>query len=108
MNNNLNENINISGDFNGTLNFGSVPIPSEPIKEKFCADVIWEGKLYRMEFSAESRHLPSKNNLTQDIQEEYPGAMVHNIYPAGYTSNRTYQVTGLKRYQPEKLTWAQE
>jgi len=108
MNNNLNENINISGDFNGTLNFGSTPIQSEPIKEKFCADIIWEGKLYRMEFSAQSRNLPSKNELTQDIQEEYPGAMVHNIYPEGYTSNRTYQVTGLKRYQPEKLTWTQE
>ena len=106
MNNNLSENINISGDFNGTLNLGSIPYQFEPVKEKFMADVIWEGKLYRMEFSAESRNLPSRENLTSDIQEEYPGAMVHNIYPSGYTSNRTYQVTGMRRYQPERLTWS--
>ena len=105
MNNNLNENINISGDFNGTLNFGSIPLEPKSVKEKFSADVIWEGKLYRMEFSADSKNLPSKGELTSDIQEEYPGAMVHNIYPSGYVSNRSYQVTGMKRYQPEKLSW---
>ena len=102
------ENINVTGDFNGNLYIGgSQPPQPHQVKEKFSADIIWEGKLYRMDFSSDSRNLPSKNDLTTEIQEEYPGAMVHNIYPSGYISNRTYQVTGMKRYQPERLTWGE-
>jgi len=44
----LSESINIAGDFNGNLymNGGSQP---EQATESFLADVVWEGKLYRIE-----------------------------------------------------------
>ena len=43
----LSESVNIAGDFNGNLYIGG----SEPevTKESFVADVVWEGKIYRME-----------------------------------------------------------
>ena len=45
----LQESITINGDFNGTLNVGgSQPEPEQP-QESFFADVVWEGKMYRLE-----------------------------------------------------------
>ena len=93
----LSESITINGDFNGTLNMGgSQP---EQAKESYFADVVWEGKIYRMEIEGS---MPSKNELTEQLQGEYPGAIVHNIYP-GSEPNR---IKSSSRYQPEKLTWS--
>jgi hypothetical protein len=65
----LSESVNISGDFNGNLYINS----SEPevTKESFFADVVWEGRLYRMEVEG---GMISKNELAEQLQGEYPGA----------------------------------
>ena len=95
----LSESVNISGDFNGNLYINS----SEPevTKESFVADVVWEGKIYRMEIEGE---IMSKNELAENLQREYPGAIVHNIYPA---SQQISKIKNVQRYQPEKLTWGE-
>jgi len=93
------ESVNISGDFNGNLYMNS---PSQPIetKESFLADVVWEGKLYRMEIEG---NIINKNSLTEQLQREYPGAIVHNIYPI---SKNPVTVKNSQRYRPESLTWS--
>jgi hypothetical protein len=95
----LSESVNISGDFNGNLYINS----SEPevTKESFVADVVWEGKIYRMEVEGT---MMSKNDLAEHLQGEYPGAIVHNIYPA---SPQTSRIKNVQRYQPERLTWSE-
>jgi len=45
----ISESINIAGDFNGNLYVNGSENQSEPVGESFVADVIWEGKLYRLE-----------------------------------------------------------
>lgn len=93
----LQESITINGDFNGTLNVGgSQP---EQASESFFADVVWEGKLYRLEIEGS---MLSKNELAEQIQGEYPGAMVQNIYPGASPS----KIKSSKRYQPERLSWS--
>lgn len=93
----LSESITINGDFNGTLNVGgSQP---EQASESFFADVVWEGKLYRLEIEGS---MLSKNELVEQIQGEYPGAIVHNIYPNSGSS----KVKSAQRYRPERLTWS--
>jgi hypothetical protein len=93
----LQESITINGDFNGTLNVGgSQP---EQAQESFFADVVWEGKLYRLEVEGK---MLSKNELAEQIQGEYPGAMVHQIYPG----NSPSKIKNAQRYQPERLTWS--
>jgi hypothetical protein len=95
----LSESVNIAGDFNGNLYIGG----SEPevTKESFVADVVWEGKIYRMEVEGS---MMSKNELAEELQGEYPGAIVHNIYPS---TNQTSKIKNVQRYQPEKLTWSE-
>ena len=95
----LSESVNIAGDFNGNLYIGG----SEPevTKESFVADVVWEGKIYRMEVEGS---MMSKNELAEELQSEYPGAIVHNIYPS---TNQTSKIKNVQRYQPEKLTWSE-
>ena len=93
----LSESITINGDFNGTLNVGgSQP---EQAQESFFADVVWEGKIYRLEVEGK---MLSKNELAEQIQGEYPGAMVQNIYPG----NSPSIIKSSQRYQPEKLSWS--
>ena len=95
----LSESVNISGDFNGNLYINSSE--QEVTKESFVADVIWEGKLYRMEVGGS---MMSKTQLAEELQSEYPGAIVHNIYPS---TNQTSKIKNVQRYQPEKLTWGE-
>ena len=95
----LTESITINGDFNGTLNVGgSQPEPEQP-QESFFADVMWEGKLYRLEVEGA---MLSKNELAENLQGDYPGAIVHNIYPQTTSS---LKIKSSQRYQPERLTW---
>ena len=94
----LSESITINGDFNGTLNVGgSQP---EQAAESFFADVVWEGKIYRLEIEGS---IPSKNELAENLQGEYPGAVVHNIYPA---SKSSVNIKSSQRYRPERLSWS--
>ena len=94
----LSESITINGDFNGTLNVGgSQP---EQASESFFADVVWEGKIYRMEIEGS---MPSKNELAEQLQGEYPGAVVHQIYPA---TSSSLNIKSSQRYRPERLSWS--
>lgn len=99
----LSESITIQGDFNGTLNIGGETPQPQKVGEDLVADIVWEGKLYRMEICSEK--VLSREELGEQIQSDYPGAIVHNIYPAQYNSNSALRITGIKRYQPEKLSW---
>ena len=94
----LSESVNISGDFNGNLYINSSEL--EIAKESFFADVVWEGKMYRLEVEGK---MLSKNELAEQIQGEYPGAIVHNIYPGQVNNSR---IKNAQRYQPERLSWS--
>ncbi len=93
----LKESITINGDFNGTIVMGgSQP---EQARESFFADVVWEGKIYRLEVEG---GMMSKSDLTEHIQGEYPGAIVHQIYPV---VEKNSNIKNSKRYHPAKLDW---
>jgi hypothetical protein len=96
----ISESINISGDFNGTLNINSQPT-SQQVGEEFSVDFVWQGSIYRVEMISENG-IPTKNELTTQLQSEYPGAIIHNIYPA---TQRVENVTKVNRYHPSKLEW---
>jgi hypothetical protein len=96
----ISESITINGDFNGTLNVGSSQ--PEEASESFFADVVWEGKMYRMEVEGKEM---TRNELAEQLQDEYPGAIVHNIYPASNQSS--LKIKNTQRYQPEKLSWGE-
>ena len=97
----LSESINIAGDFNGNLYINGSEQQSEPATESYFADVVWEGKIYRMEIEGS---VLSKNELAEQLQGEYPGAIVHNIYPS--QSQSSLKIKSSQRYHPEKLTWS--
>jgi hypothetical protein len=97
----LSESINIAGDFNGNLYVNSSDVPSQPVGESFVADVVWEGKLYRME---DEGKMMTKNKLTEHLQNQYPGAIVHNIYPV---TENSVTVKNAQRYRPERLSWSE-
>ena len=94
----ISESINISGDFNGNLYMNA----SQPeiTKESFLADVVWQGRLYRMEVEGK---MLNKNELAEQLQREYPGAIVHNIYPV---TENSLTVKNAQRYRPERLSWS--
>ena len=96
----LSESINISGDFNGTLIVGN-DSPQQRVSEEFYADVVWQGSLYRMKIETDNG-LPSSNKLTEQLQSQYPGAIVHQIYPV---VQEDIKVKDSKRYHPAKLEW---
>jgi hypothetical protein len=95
----LSESVNISGDFNGNLYINSSEPQQEPVGESFLADVVWQGKVYRLEVEG---YMMDKNSLAEQLQDEYPGAIVHNIYPQASSS---IKIKNSQRYQPERLTW---
>jgi hypothetical protein len=95
----LTESITINGDFNGTLNVGGSSQP-ESATESYVADVVWEGKIYRLEIEGT---MPSKNELAEQLQDEYPGAVVHNLYPSTTSS---LKIKSSQRYRPERLSWS--
>lgn len=97
----LSESINIAGDFNGNLYINGSETQPEQTQESFLADVVWQGKIYRMEVEGK---MMSKNELAEQLQDEYPGAIVHNIYP---NSTSSVKVKNAQRYQPERLTWGE-
>ena len=93
----LSESITINGDFNGTLNVGASQ--PEHTQESFFADVVWEGKMYRLEVEGA---MISKNELAEQIQDEYPGAIIHQIYPS---TEKSLNIKRAQRYQPERMSW---
>ena len=94
----LQESITINGDFNGTLNVGSSQ-PEQQQDESFSADIVWEGKIYRLEVGGP---MMSKSELAEHLLNKYPGAIIHNIYPGSPQS----RIKSAQRYRPEKLNWS--
>ena len=97
----MSESINISGDFNGNLYINSQQETPQQVGESYVADVMWMGSLYRMQLVTKSG-LPSKQDLGEQLQREYPGAIVHNIYPA---EEKNLNIKNVQRYHPSKLEW---
>ena len=76
----LSESVNIAGDFNGTLHVHSDGKTAEPVGETYSADIIYNGELFRIEVLSETG-VPAYDELTYMLQDDYPGAMVQQIYP---------------------------
>lgn len=98
----LSEGVNISGNASiGTLIVNGSDTSPSSVGEQFYADFMWEGKLYRVEMEGT---MLSKNEIAEHLQTEYPGAIVHNVYPI-HTDN-TLNIKNTRRYQPERLSWS--
>ena len=97
----LSEAVSIAGDFNGNLYINNSEPESQPVGEEYVADFVWEGSIYRLEIT--SNGIPSKLNLAERLQTEYPGAIVHQIYPAILKTD--LNISSTKRYHPSKLEW---
>ena len=97
----ISESVNISGDFNGNLYINSSQQEQQSVGEEYVADVLWNGNLYRMELTSNTG-IPSKQSLGEQLQTEYPGAIVHQIYPM---LEKNYNIKNKKRYHPSKLEW---
>jgi len=96
----ISESINIAGNFNGNLYMNGSESQSESVGESFIADIVWEGKMYRLEVEGS---MMNKNALAEQLQGEYPGAVVHNIYP---TISSSLNIKSSQRYRPERLSWS--
>jgi hypothetical protein len=96
----ISESVNISGDFNGNLYINSQP-EQQQVGEEYVADVLWNGSLYRMELTT-SNGIPSKRDLGEQLQSDYPGAVVQQVYPS---EQKNSNIKNTKRYHPSKLEW---
>ena len=96
----ITEAVNIAGDFTGNLYINSSPEPQQ-VGEEYVADVMWNGSLYRLEMVTKNG-LPSKKELGEQLQANYPGAVVHQIYPI---TEKNLNIKNAKRYHPSKLEW---
>lgn len=100
----LSESVNIAGDFNGTLIFGgNTPQQQLPQAEEFSADIIYQGSIHRISMVTENG-IPSKNELTEYLQDNYPGSIVQDIY-IRENSKENLRVVRDERYHPSKLEW---
>jgi hypothetical protein len=97
----ISESVNISGDFNGNLYINSNQPEQQSVGEEYVADVLWNGSLYRMELTTKNG-VPSKQDLGEQLQREYPGAIVHQIYPM---LEKNTNIKNTQRYHPSKLEW---
>jgi len=97
----ISESVNISGDFNGNLYINSSQSEPQQVGEGYIADVLWNGSLYRMELTSKTG-IPSKQSLGEQLQTEYPGAIVHQIYPV---EEKNLNIKNTQRYHPSKLEW---
>lgn len=96
----ISESINIAGDFTGNLYVNSQP-EQQDIGEEYVADVMWKGSLYRLELVTKSG-IPSTRELGEQLQSDYPGAVVHQIYPV---TEKNLNIKNARRYHPSKLEW---
>lgn len=97
----ISESVNISGDFTGNLYINSPQPEQQSVGEGYIADVLWNGSLYRMELTSKTG-IPSKQSLSEELQAEYPGAVVHQIYPI---AEKNCNIKKASRYHPSKLEW---
>ena len=96
----ISESINIAGDFTGNLYVNPHP-EQQQVGEEYVADIMWNGSLYRMEMIS-NNGIPSPRELGEQLQSEYPGAVVHQIYPI---AEKNLNFKNAKRYHPSKLEW---
>jgi hypothetical protein len=99
----ISESVNIAGDFNGNLYMNSSVQEPEDVGENFLADILYQGSLHRLNLRSKSG-IPTREELGEHIQSEYPGAIVHTIYTVD-VSNSPYKVHDSQRYHPSKLEW---
>lgn len=59
-----------------------------------------------MEMVIENGDLPSRKDLGEQLQNEYPGAVVQNVYP--FTPKGTITITSAKHYNHGTLSWIDE
>jgi hypothetical protein len=102
----MSESVNISGDFNGTLIVNGSGEVEKEVQEQnqYLADVVWMGSIYRMRLERKnSLRLPTNQELAEQLQGEYPGAIVQRIYPI--EPKPEVRIADVKRYHPGKLEW---
>ena len=75
----------------------------QSVGEEFSADVVYLGSIHRISMVSESG-IPTKNQLAEYLQSEYPGAIVQQIY-VKETTNKSIDIKSAKRYHPSKLEW---
>ncbi len=97
----LSESVTIAGDFNGNLYINSLEPQAQQVGEEYSADIMWKGNLYRLDLVSKNG-IPSKRDLGEQLQGEYPGAVVHQIYPA---EEKNFNIKNTQRYHPSKLEW---
>jgi hypothetical protein len=97
----LSESISIAGDFNGNLYINNSEPQVQQVGEEYIADVMWNGSLYRMELITKNG-IPSPRDLGEQLQSNYPGAVVHQIYPV---TEKNLNIKNTQRYHPSKLEW---
>jgi hypothetical protein len=96
----ISESVNIAGDFTGNLYINSQP-ELQHVGEEYAADIMWNGSLYRLELVSKTG-IPSTRDLGEQLQANYPGAVVHQIYPI---LEKNIDIKNAKRYHPSKLEW---
>ena len=98
----ISESVNIAGDFTGNLYINSQPeSQTQQVGEEYVADVMWQGSLYRLELVTRNG-IPSTRDLGEQLQSDYPGAVVHQIYPV---TEKNLNIKNARRYHPSKLEW---
>lgn len=76
---------------------------TQGVGEEFSADVMYQGSIHRISMVTENG-IPSRNQLAEFLQDEYPGAIVQQIY-VKETSDKSIKIKDDKRYHPAKLDW---
>jgi hypothetical protein len=76
---------------------------TQSVGEEFSADVMYQGSIHRISMVTENG-IPSRNELAEFLQDEYPGAIVQQIY-VRENSDKSIKIKDDKRYHPSKLDW---
>ena len=75
----------------------------QPVAEEFSADIVYQGSIHRVSMVTENG-IPTRSELAEYLQGEYPGAMVHQIYTLEQQDS-SLRIKDSKRYHPAKLDW---
>jgi hypothetical protein len=97
----ISESVNIAGDFTGNLYINSQSEQPQQVGEEYAADIVWNGSLYRLEMVSKNG-IPTARDLGEQLQSDYPGAVVHQIYPV---TEKNLNIKNAQRYHPSKLEW---
>ena len=97
----ISEAVNIADDFTVNLYINSQAEQPQQVGEEYVADVMWQGSLYRLELVTKNG-IPSTRDLGEQLQNDYTGEVVHQIYPV---IEKNLNIKNAKRYHPSKLEW---